>query len=307
MSIYQHKGRKVWTMDFIVRGQRVHESTGTRSKARALKIEANRRQGIEDGIAGIKRPEAPTLFKSASVKYLEVKASSVSARTLEYEMSNIRKLEPFFGGKLVVDIDATDVRRYQRLRLEAGLSNRTVNMEVGTLRAILKRSGNWERLLPDVKMLKVRSDVGQALTAGQYREVVKACNESQSRMLAPFIQIAMETGARTGVIKSLLWRNVDLENRCITWGKDKTDAGTGRTVPLSERALLVLELWAEHFPGRHPEHYVFPQERYGAKGHKLQNAEPLLTGPIRPDPWDRSKRRGTVYASGSALRIGCMT
>jgi len=298
MSIYQHKGRKVWTMDFIVHGQRVHETTGTRSKALAAKVAAKRRRELEEGIAGVKRAAQPMLFRSAAAQYMELKSATVRPRTVEYEQSNVVKLLPTFGNMLVVDIDANDVIQYQKIRLAAGMSGRTINMEVGTLRAILKRSGNWARLLPDVKMLKVRRDVGQALTETQYSEVVKACNESQSRMLSPFIQIAMETGARTGVIKSLVWGSVDFEHRCLRWGKDKTDSGTGRVVPLSDRALLVLELWAENFPNREPRHYVFPQERYGAKGHKLQRPQSVTyaTDPTKPmgsikTAWDGVRKR----------------
>jgi hypothetical protein len=44
--------------------------------------------------------------------------------------------------------------------------------------------------------------------------------------------------------------------------------GTGRVVPLNARILSVLEMWATHFPGRQPNHYVFPFEKYGAKGEE---------------------------------------
>ena len=125
-------------------------------------------------------------------------------------------------------------------------------------------------------MPKARHSVGQALTDDQYRMLIDACNESQSRMLAPFIQIAMETGARTGVIKVLHWSDVNLAEHTLTWGHDKTAAGSGRTVPLSERALLVLNLWAENFPDREPSHFVFPRERYGAKGHKFEKSTALV-------------------------------
>jgi integrase len=59
---------------------------------------------------------------------------------------------------------------------------------------------------------------------------------------------------------------VDLENRCLKFGKDKTAAGTGRIIPLSQRAVAALSFWMTHFPERKPEHYVFPSERYGAGG-----------------------------------------
>ena len=44
MSLFRYKGSKIWTMDFLFHGQRIRESTGTRSKTLALKIEAKRRR-----------------------------------------------------------------------------------------------------------------------------------------------------------------------------------------------------------------------------------------------------------------------
>jgi hypothetical protein len=39
MAVFRYKGSKVWTMDFLFHAQRIRESTGTRSKTLALKIE----------------------------------------------------------------------------------------------------------------------------------------------------------------------------------------------------------------------------------------------------------------------------
>jgi len=49
MSLFRYKGSKVWTMDFMFHGQRIRESTGTRSKTLAQKIESKRRQKLEEG------------------------------------------------------------------------------------------------------------------------------------------------------------------------------------------------------------------------------------------------------------------
>ena len=41
MSLFRYQGSKVWTMDFLFHGQRIRESTGTRSKTLAQKIQNN--------------------------------------------------------------------------------------------------------------------------------------------------------------------------------------------------------------------------------------------------------------------------
>jgi hypothetical protein len=74
MSLYRYRGSKVWTLDFIFHGQRIRESTGTRSKTLAQKIEDKRRRALEEGAAGIKSKHShPLLFSIAAEEYLKMK------------------------------------------------------------------------------------------------------------------------------------------------------------------------------------------------------------------------------------------
>jgi integrase len=269
MSVFRYRGSKVWTMDFLFHSQRIRESTGTRSKTLALKIENKRRRSLEEGAAGIRKQRQPLLLSVAADEWLEMKKATLAPRSVEIVDRTLVHLLPELGRKLICDIEAPEIARYQQKRLDEEASPRTVNMEVGMLRAVLKRSGQWARLQPDVKMLPERDDVGRAITPEEETALLQACAQSRSRSLVPFVTLAIETGARYGVIRTLQWGNVDLENRCLKWGKDKTASGTGRIVPLSQRAVAALSFWAMHFPERKPEHYVFPAERYGAGGDEF--------------------------------------
>ena len=96
-----------------------------------------------------------------------MKKSTLSPRSVVIEKINLGHLLPEFGRKLICDMEARDIARYQQKRLGEEASPRTVNLEVGTLRAILKRSGQWARLQPEVKMLSTRDDVGRAITVAE--------------------------------------------------------------------------------------------------------------------------------------------
>ena len=137
MSVFRYKNSKVWTMDFQFHGQRIRESTGTRSKTLAQKIEGKRRRELEEGTAGVKKQDRPKVFLFAAGDWLESKKTSLSPRSIVIEKFNLSHLNPTFGKKLVLDIEASDISRYQKRRLEEGASARTVNIEVGTLRAVL--------------------------------------------------------------------------------------------------------------------------------------------------------------------------
>jgi integrase len=154
------------------------------------------------------------------------------------------------------------VKKYQQARLGEGAAPTTVNNEMGTFRSITTRSGHWARLLPDINMLAVDYEVGISLTAEVEAAILEACSLSESRLLYPMVVLQLETGSRSGTVIRLPWDEVDFEGKGLRWGKDKTKAGTGRTIPISRRAMAVLEVWAENFPDRKPKHFVFPSETY---------------------------------------------
>ncbi len=302
MSVFRYKGSKVWTMDFLFHGQRIRESAGTRSKTLALKIEDKRRQALEEGAAGIRKQRQPLLLSVAADEWLDMKKATLAPRSVKIEQANLAHLLPELGRKLICDLEAADVARYQQARLDEEASPKTVNLEIGTLRAILKRGGQWARLQPEVKMLPTRDDIGRAISTEEETALLQACGKSRSRSLVPFVTLAIETGARYGVIRTLQWGSVDFENRCLKWGKDKTAAGTGRIVPLSQRAVAALSFWATHFPERKPEHYVFPAERYGAggdafspKAYHVDPSKPI--GDIK-EAWEAARLRAARILKG---------
>lgn len=97
----------------------------------------------------------------------------------------------------------------------------------------MRRFNAWGRIAGDVSMLKDRENVGVALTPEQENLLLAECGRSVCRGLRPFVVIALSTGARHSTIRNLQWSNVDFAKRTLMFGKDKTDAGTYRTIPLN--------------------------------------------------------------------------
>jgi integrase len=210
---------------------------------------------------------------------------------------SIGHLLPVLGKKLLVDIEARDIAKYQTVRLAEGASNRTVNIEVGMLRQIMRKYGAWARIQYDVTMLTERQDVGCALTPEQESTLLQECGRSVSRALLPFVTLALETGARFNTIRTLQWGNIDFANRCLKFGKDKTAAGTGRIVPLNQRAVETLKFWAQEFPNRQPAHFVFPSERYG-----LHGSEGTFGGTVQVYVYDPDKPVGTIQSAWQSAK-----
>ncbi len=308
--LYQRGG--VWWYKFRFAGRLFRESAKTASKTLARQAERKRHQSLEEGIHGIKKRVAPVTFAVAAADWLKLKKPTLSAKSHRIEQVNIdRHLKPVLGTLLLIDITADDVAEFQKGRLKEQASPKTINLEVGTLRAILRRHRLWANLQPDVKMLAVRDDVGLALAADQEKRLLAACRASRSRALATAVTLALHTGMRRGEIQELTWKQVDFLNERLVVGRSKTESGSGRTIPLNPTALSALEAWATNFPNRKPEHYVFPAERYGLA---TDDATPHVhsTDPTKPikslkEAWESAKKASAVTCRFHDLRHSACT
>ena len=300
---------RVWWFEFYFARQRIRESTKTTSKSLAREAERARRRELEEGFNGIRRRQ-PRLLSVAAEEWLALKRHTLSPRSVIIERANFCHLLPVLGKCLISDISAADISLYQQRRLSEGASPKTINLEVGTLRAILRKKRLWARLQPDVKMLQVRSNVGRAIALEEENRLMGFCAASRSRSLYPAVVLALNTCLRHSELKHLRWRQIDLTARTVTVGKSKTECGTGRVIPLNERAVAVMTFWAEQFPARQPEHFLFPAERYGGRGDSLAPCA-YDTDPTKPIgswkvAWRTARTRAGVRCRFHDLRhTGC--
>jgi integrase len=89
------------------------------------------------------------------------------------------------------------------------------------------------------------------------------------------LALDLNTGLRDKELREIRWEQVDLvHKKALTVGKSKTDAGTGRVIPLNDTAVVALEAHAswyiERFGECKPEWYLFA---FGS---------PLPNDPTRP-------------------------
>jgi hypothetical protein len=225
-------------------------------------------QALEKAIHGIKKRVAPVTFATAAADWLKLKKPSLAPRSLRLEQLNIDKhLKPALSSLLLIDLTADDISTYQRDRLRDGASPKTINLEVGTLRAILGRHRLWAHLQPDVKMLIARDDAGQGFDG-------RGRGTPTGRVWAVPLK-SPATGRHTGAAhRDAAWRDPGsdlgadrLSARAVDGGQSKTESGQGGSLLLNATALKALQGWATNFPDREPEHFVFAREAVGLAGN----------------------------------------
>ena len=302
----EHTTGGTWWYRFRFGGRIVHESTRSRSKTVALQAERERRRQLEESWNGISKRTLPPTFERASAEWIELKRPHLAPRSVAIEQQNLVHLRPVFGRMLITDITAQSVSRYQQSRLSDDASPKTINLEIGTLRAILRRHRLWANLQLDVKMLATRDNIGQAITHEQETKILEECNKSRSRSLYPAVVLALSTAMRYSEIRLLMWKQIDFIGKRVWVGASKTEYGDGRPIPMNMRAFQVMTMWAEAFPKRQPEHYVFPTEKYGAAGDDFK---PCVhsTDPTNPigdwkEAWEAARKRAKVSCRFHDLR-----
>lgn len=281
MSVYQRNA--IWWYKFQFGGQKIRESSHSTSKTLAIRAERERRRQLEEGINHLTARKKVMIFPVAAKRWLEENSPHWSAGTMEIQERAIDHLLPMFGKLLLSDVSPAAIDRHQAARQKAGASNRTINMEVGALRMILRKHRMWANLQPDVRMLPERSDIGRALSADEVSRLLAACSKSRSRSLYPAVLLSVHTGLRNGELRLLRWRQIDFLNRIVTVGKSKTAGGEGRSIPLSETALQSLQDWRRQFPEAEPEDFIFPSERYGFDGENGYLYGAQVRYKVRPD------------------------
>ena len=95
---------------------------------------------------------------------------------------------------------------------------------------------------------------------------------------------------------------MNFATRVLKIGIDKTRSGDFRWVPISVRAWAVLEMWAENFPARKPDDYVFPAETYRQeKGSDLMtvySSDPTTPFTSLQRSWETAQERAGWILSG---------
>jgi len=159
------------------------------------------------------------------------KKAHLSPRSVTIEELNLKHLKPYFGGMLICDIRGDDVAAYQSARLRQDAAPKTINLEVGTLRAILRKHRLWAGIQPDVTMLRSRDDAGRALSEEEEKNLLRECRHSRSRSLYVAAEMALGTCMRYTEIRLLRWNQIDFARSELRVGRSKTEQGEGRVIP----------------------------------------------------------------------------
>jgi integrase len=312
MALY--KRGTTWHTDFAVNGQRYRQSLDTTDWREA---QSKQKDLIAQASAGKLAPcsqqFARLAFCEAADRYLAGRLAHLAPRSVETEKQRLKPLRGFFSTQALTRISAESIHTYVAHRKKNGAANRTVNMELGVLRRILKRAKRWHLVSEDVRPLPERQNVGRALqNAEKLKLLTTAASRPEWQLARLAMTLALNTTMRACEIRGLQWRDVDFMERTLTVRRSKTEAGE-RLLPLNAdawKAIVELRERNKLLFGSEPSPswYLFPHgEGQGPIGQPKTRPGPAVY--VRPDPtkpistWRTAWRNLTKEAGLQGLRF----
>lgn len=263
--------------------------TSTRmSKAEMSKAVRKKLQDRDEGIAA--HSEGLTVEKYMD-RWLEAIRGNVRPGTFKpYEAIVRLHIKPTLGTTKLDKLNAMQLEKLYRQKLDAGLSPRRVRYIHVTIRKALKDAVRLQLLARNVADAaipprQVKSEI-EPLTQDEMRTLLEA---SKADKLHALYVLAITTGMRQGELIGLQWKDVDLDSGTLRVSRSvyegvvnppKTNAGR-RTIRLSKLAVSALRQHRVNAATRSERisEWVFPNARGTTIGHQnLHNRswKPLL-------------------------------
>src|SRR5918996_1647891 len=225
------RGRRYWTY-FSVNGVQLRRPLCPQGSTRAttnwqetLRLE---KEMIRAAVEGELAPRDPSVKLFAAIDdYLEAKkATANSERTIEFDRERLEIVKRHLGDVKLSTITRKVIEGFQAKRRLEGSSNRTINMDVGALRQVLRRFKQWRRLEDDVKMLTEAggAPVGRALTPVEQKRLFEAAasNPEWEHVHCAAV-LAANTSMRGVEVKHVRRRKRDGQRRSVCHSQQERD------------------------------------------------------------------------------------
>lgn len=177
--------------------------------------------------------------------------------------------------KSLTEITPAIIEQLSIKRLNDGISNATLNRDIGTLKSLLSKATEWgfikENPLEKLKLLKIdRAPKVRYLSLDEEKRLRQALLERDRKIkqdrnsanqwrsergyplfpefheneygdhLLPMVLLAINTGLRQGELFNLTWEMIDLHDQSIIISGEVTKNNSSRYIPLNDEAFTVI-------------------------------------------------------------------
>lgn len=181
-----------------------------------------------------------------------------------------RHVEPYFKGRRLHSLTATDFDSWMAALSDKGVSHRTINYARQAVNVALNylvslRRLPWNPVLPAKPYKEIHARRG-IFTVKEYRALLTLPDLDPRQLIA--IALGGLAGLRLGEIRGLRWEDVDQENGIIHVHtsyvemdneRDQAKHGSNRDALLSSPIIRALEAWMALSPAKAPHDFIICQ------------------------------------------------
>jgi len=295
MVIY--KRGSTWWSDFSIGSRRYRISLKTSDRREAARQEKQKIAEAQSGGGLPPRKIAKLTLIKASELYFSKRKLEVSASTIRLESDALKPIKRHIGEFTLGSLSPISIAAYITARKAEGIANRTINIEVGVVRRILKQFKLWHRIGDEYKPLPEARNIGRALSPEQESRLFTAAASRPEWQVAFLISlISANTSAAGCELRNLKRADVDLKTSTmlVRVGKNRFRV---RAIPLNQTAAWAVEQLLERshkLGAADPDHYLIPRRVSGKRYDPTQ--------PPSRWAWRRAWRKLTVEAGLEGLR-----
>ena len=193
---------------------------------------------------------AQTTMNEAIDRYLKNVTIRKRDNTQHSEKLSARYLKQELGKYSFLQVTPEKVSIYRDTRLKSVSAN-SVRIELALLSCIFtiaQKEWAFNGLdNPVKKVSKPKLPEGRCpiLSKEQISHLLRECKNSQTRLLYPFVLLALHTGCRSMELRGLRWSQINLKEGYIALVGDETKGQKSRTIPLTDAAMEILKNLAD--------------------------------------------------------------
>lgn len=199
---------------------------------------------MERGAFVCSREAENTTLSEALERYAQEISPEKKGRGQELQRIKIWKTHAL-AQRALSSLRGADLAKYRDERVSAGKASNTIRLElviISHLFTIARKEWGMESLVNPVQLIRMPKpsiERDRRLQGDEAERLRNAASKSKSCEIGPIIDIAIETAARRGEIAAMRWEYINLARK--TWHIPEAKNGTPRTVPLSLKAIEVLQ------------------------------------------------------------------
>jgi integrase len=238
------KGKTVWQAQIRKKGypsriKTFDRKTDAQSWAKMVEHQ------MEAGLWKDSKEASQITLSQALERYLGDVTPRKRAATQVSEHLSARSLRAAMGRLSLLQVTPERVAQYRDQRLQFVAPN-SVRIELALLSNLFNIAarewsfGGLENPVRQVHRPKIPEGRCPTLSEDQIRRLLEECMKSMTKLLYPFVLLALHTGCRSMELRGLRWSQVNLDEGVISLIGAETKVHRSRAIPLTPAAQRVL-------------------------------------------------------------------